>query len=382
MFDNAKAFAKKNYDDVIETLRALCRLPSPSHFENERAEFCKGFLLAHGAKGVYIDDALNVIFPLGCEGSDEITVLAAHTDTVFPDREPMKMTEDEDRIYCPGVWDDTTGVAVILYTAVYFLENNIIPPKGIMFVCNSCEEGLGNLKGTKALISAYGDRIARFISFDSIGASIVNKAVGSCRFEVEVKTNGGHSFSDFGNRNAIAVLSDMISKIYAIEVPEIEGTKTTYNVGTIEGGTSVNTIAQNAKMLCEYRSDDRACLETMRRSFMDIFTASYDAEIEVRIVGERPCGGDVDGEKQAELERVCEKYITEVFENAPARESGSTDCNIPLSVGIPSVCIGVSMGQGAHTREEWVDKKSINLGLEMSIKLLAEIAGTENLKAD
>lgn len=370
-----KAFSNENYESVLKTLKELCAIPAPSGFEHERAEYCKEFLEKHGAEGVYIDDALNVVFPIGCEDCNSIAVIAAHTDTVFPDTKPMKIYDDGEKIHCPGVWDDTVAVAVLLHTAVYFIENKIKPKNGIIFVCNSCEEGLGNLKGTRTLMKQYEGRIANFISFDCCTGAMVNKAVGSCRYEVEVKTKGGHSYASFGNTNAIAVISQMISRIYDIEIPKISGTKTTYNVGIIEGGTSVNTIAQKAKMLCEYRSDSRECIEIMREKFEKFFSAAYDGEVDVKIVGERPCGGNVDAEKQTSLEQLCERSISEICGYAPVRKSGSTDCNIPLSMGIPSVCIGVSKGCGAHTREEWVEKKSVVWGLELAINIALGLMG-------
>ena len=204
---------------------------------------------------------LNVIFPLNCDSSDEITVFVAHTDTVFPDTESMPYFDDGEKVHCPGVADDTASVVVLLMTAKYFVENKIVPPKGVMFVCNSCEEGLGNLKGTRQLFNDYKDRIGRFISFDSNLNVVADRCVGSHRYEVEVLTEGGHSYGAFGNNNAIEKLSSLITEIYKTEVPQKPGTRTTYNVGTISGGTSINTIAQNAKMLCEYRSDDRECLD-------------------------------------------------------------------------------------------------------------------------
>jgi di/tripeptidase len=201
----------------------------------------------------------------------------------------------------------------------------------------------------------------------------VNRAVGSSRYEVEIATDGGHSFGAFGNTNAIAVMSDIITKIYDINVPEIEGTRTTYNVGTVSGGTSVNTIAQNAKMLCEYRSDSAECLEIMKNKFLDIFKSGYDAKIAVRIVGERPCGANVDENEQRLLEDICERAMRKISGCIPDRKSGSTDCNIPLSLGVPSVCIGVAKGGGTHTREEWLEKASLVSGFELSLEIATSL---------
>lgn len=363
-------FIAQNTEEIFEMLRALCAIPAPSHAEQGRAEYCKKWLEMAGAKGVSIDSADNVIFPFGCEGSDDITVFAAHTDTVFPDTEPMPYKDDGEKIYSPGVADDTTSVVVLLMMAKFFIENNIIPQKGILFVCNSCEEGLGNLKGTRRIFSDYAGRIGRFITFDSNLNIVADRCVGSHRYEVEVKTEGGHSFGAFGNDNAIAVLSEIINEIYKIEVPSVAGSRTTYNVGTISGGTSVNTIAQNAKMLCEYRSDNLECLAVMQRRFAEIFAAERGEKIEVHItkVGDRPCSSTKE-ETIDELRRLVVPTIEDVIGEKVTLKSSSTDCNIPLSLGIPALCVGVNTHSGIHTREEWVDKASILVGLEVAIKL-------------
>ena len=368
--DIIKDYVSQNKEEMYKMLKELCGIPAPSNFEHKRAEYCKKWLEDIGADGVYIDEALNVIFPLNCEGSDEITVFVAHTDTVFPDTEPMPYFDDGERIHSPGVADDTASVVVLLMMAKFFVENKLSPQNGIMFVCNSCEEGLGNLKGTRQLFKDYEGRIGKFISFDSNINVIADRCVGSHRYEVEVLTEGGHSYGAFGNNNAIAKLSEMIAEIYKIKVPDKAETRTTYNVGTISGGTSVNTIAQNAKMLCEYRSDDKECLEVMQDKFETIFESARTEKVKVNVkkVGDRPCG-NVEAEKIEALKDVIVPVIEGVIDEKVLFKSGSTDCNIPLSQGVPAICVGVNKYEGMHTREEWVDKESIVTGLEVAIKL-------------
>ena len=369
------SYITQNRLQMLDVLKELCLIPAPSGFEDERAEYCKNWLSDAGAKGVYIDEALNVIFPLNCEGSNEITVFAAHTDTVFPDREPMPYFDDGKRIHCPGVADDTASVVVLLFLAKFFIENKLTPQKGLLFVCNSCEEGLGNLKGTRQLFEDYRGRISRFISFDCLLTTVNDRCVGSHRYEVEVQTKGGHSFGDFGNCNAIAVLSEIVSEIYKLKVPEKENSRTTYNVGEISGGTSVNTIAQSAKMLCEYRSDDKECIKIMQTRFEEIFEAARTKSVEIRVdqVGDRPCGNVEDSEMRL-LKNIAVPIIEEVIGKPVLYESSSTDCNIPLSLGVPALCIGVSDYEGMHTREEWVDKDSLASGLEIAIRLAKAFA--------
>lgn len=369
-----KNYVRKHKEDVLELIRELCSIPAPSFHEEKRAAFCKSWLEAAGAEGVYIDEVKNVIFPIGCEGSNEITVFSAHTDTVFPDMEPMELKEDDEKIYCPGVGDDTASVAVLLYVAKFFIENHIKPKKGVLIVYNSCEEGLGNLVGTRHLMKSFEGRIKQFIPFDSHLHVISSRCVGSHRYEVEVTTEGGHSFQAFGKKNAIAELSKIVAEIYKIVPPTREGIRTTYNVGIIEGGTSVNTIAQSAKMLCEYRSDDVEYLEMMRQKFAEIFENANSDEVSVKVtqIGERPCA-DVDLEKQDALAETCREIIEGVLERKTIYKSASTDCNIPLSMGVPAVCVGVFQGEGSHTREEYIEKEEMEKGLEIGLRLALEL---------
>lgn len=365
-----KDFIEKNYEDLLQLIRELCKIPAPSGNEEKRAEFCLQWLRSIGAESSYIDEALNVVFPYNCDSSRNITVFVAHTDTVFPDTEPMPFSEDGEKMYCPGVSDDTAGAAVLMMTAKYLVERRIIPKEGFLFVLNSGEEGLGNLKGTRQIMSDYEGRVKQFISFDSFSLEKLHDVcVGSHRYEVEVKCEGGHSFNKFGAKNAIAELSKIIAEIYSIEVPKIGNSTTTYNVGTIEGGTSVNTISQSARMLCEYRSDNSECLDIMKKCFEEIFSKanSQDALVSVKTVGERPCEKGVDADRKAYLKDLCKSISEKVSGRKVEFVSASTDCNVPLSMGIPSICISVCDGEGAHTREEWVDKISLKKGLEISI---------------
>ncbi len=364
---------KKYKEMIYPLLKELCKIPAPSHFEDERAEFCKKYLIQAGYSKVWIDDAKNVICEINCENSHEITVFVAHTDTVFPDREPMPFYEKDGKAYCPGIGDDTASLATMLVAAKYMKEQQIVPSKGMVFVCNSCEEGLGNLKGTRAVMEHYKERVARFLSIDddNLHGLTVN-CVGSHRYLVEVETEGGHSFSKFGNENSINHLAKIISEIYKIEVPVKKGTRTTYNVGTIEGGTSVNTIAQSAKMLCEYRSDDVECLSYMQNQFEKIFESAKHPKITINVtkVGDRPCAKNVDEDKLKSLIDTCsevlKKHVSEEIEYGMA----STDCNIPMSMGIPGVAFGSYIGGGAHTREEWIEIDSLDKGFDITIDMI------------
>ena len=373
MTDTIKNFVKKNKEPALNTLRELCHIPAPSFGERRRAEYCKKWLEDVGAKDVYIDEVNNCILPMNCEGSNEITVIAAHLDTVFPDTESYpEYHEDEEKICCPGVGDDTASVVVMLYGIKYMLENGIAPQKGILFVCNSCEEGLGNLVGTRQIMKDFEGRVKQFITLDEDIGFCVNGAVGSHRYKVEVETEGGHSFSAFGKKNAIEALSEIITEIYKIKVPQKTGATTTYNVGTITGGTSVNTIAQSAEMLCEYRSDDRECLAVMKSAFEDIFAKAVSDEVRlnVTLLGERPCKGEVDAVTEERLIDAYRKAVAEVTGQEISLVSASTDANVAMSLGIAAVDMGVFRNGGTHTREEWLDKSSVSDGLNIFIRVI------------
>ena len=375
MKETIEAYIGNSVGELHELLAALVRIPAPSHHEDARAEFCKKWLEAQGAEGVYIDEAKNCVYPVNCEGRDDLVVFAAHTDTVFPDTEPFELKRDDKRFYAPGVGDDTACLAVLLMTAKYFIRNGIRPDRGVLIVANACEEGLGNLKGVKQIMKDYAGRVRRFYTFDGTYDEVVCRCVGSHRYEVTCKTVGGHSFSSFGNPNAIAELADVIAELYRVGLPQKKDARTTYNVGMIEGGTSVNAIAQSARMLYEYRSDDAECLDAMKAQFEAIMEKAKrkgTAEWEVRTIGVRPCGQNVDPAAQNEMIEqavsVCEKYS-----GIPCgKKSGSTDCNIPMSLGIPSICVGLYLGRGAHTREEFLEIDSLPVGMNICFQIMRQ----------
>ncbi len=361
--DSALQYLESNHDALISLTRALCGICAPSNHEEKRAQFCREWFEKLGAKDVTVDDALNVILPIGCEKSDDITVFMAHIDTVFPDTEPMPLREQDGRLYCPGVGDDTVNVAMLMLIAKYLLEQKLTPSHGLLFVMNSGEEGLGNLKGCRSLMEAYKGRIREVYSFDGGYDMCCNGAVGSIRYRVEVKTEGGHSYAAFGNRNAIFYLSQLIQTLYNMQPPKT-GMRTSFNVGKISGGTSVNTIAQQAEMMFEYRSDLRENLDAMQKFFAAAVetTRQMVSEVNVEIIGLRPCMGEVDPVRQQAMEDRHAALLRQHCGIEPEWKPSSTDCNIPFSMGIPSLAFGGYLGKGAHTREEFIELDSLKKG--------------------
>ena len=362
--------------EALDLLMELGKIPAPSNFEEKRAAFCKDWLDKQGAEGVYIDEALNVVYPVGNVDNGPLVIFMAHTDVVFPDMKELLMRIEDGRLYCPGIGDDTIHLVALLMTAKYIAKNKLTPKEGgMLLVANSGEEGLGNLKGCKKIFEKYGDRVTEFVTFDGPFGSIdsgkiCTTAVGSKRYKIEIDTEGGHSYGMFGNRNAIAYLASLIDALYTIKVPN-RG-KTTYNVGIISGGTSVNTIAQHAEMLYEFRSDNREDLAEMEQHLNAAlaFYATKGIKITTTVVGSRPCGIEIDKTRHdaliARTLATAEKY----FDFVPVCGSASTDCNIPLSLGIPAVEVSCGRGRGAHTREEYIEIDSQVPGIKLAFEMI------------
>lgn len=366
-------YAEVHFDELLSLVKSLCAIPAPSHHEEKRAAFCKEWLESFGVENVYIDEAKNAVFPLRDTGRDAVLFMA-HTDTVFPDTQPMPLYEKDGKLFCPGVGDDTVNVAAMLMAARYMWQSGKTPKYDIIFAANACEEGLGNLKGSRALMERYGSRVKEVISFDLNMDRIYVKAVGSARYKIKLKTAGGHSWNDFGAKNAIAEAAELVHALYGQELPKADG-RTTYNVGIVSGGTSVNTIAQYAEFCYEYRSESATAMEKMKENFERILAAwkKDGVEAEVEVLGVRPGMGVCrDEAAQNALYERAERVTESVTGIKPARRSGSTDCNVPFSMGIPAVCLGLTDGDGAHTREEYIKIDSIVAGLKVALLFISE----------
>lgn len=373
--EEMKSYVEESHELAKQFVRDLCAIPAPSGLEDKRDEYMMAWFKSNGGKNVVTDKAKNVICSYNVKDeTSPLIVIMAHLDTVFPDLEPMPFTEKEGKFFSPGVTDDTGNLASMVIAARYIMQTNIPTKYGILFIANSCEEGLGNLKGSREIINTYGNRIKHFITVDGTSFDkIVTEGVGSHRYKVTVKTEGGHSFVNFGNRNAITYLSSIITTLYDVKVPVEGNSKTSYNVGIIQGGTSVNTIAQEASMLYEYRSSNAICLEKMETIFNAVIEAyrAMGLEIEVEKIGDRPVGIEPETEDAKELVNMITCSVKEITGRDPFFVPSSTDANIPLSKGIPAICITGAEGGGCHTREEWLDVASMKTGVELILDFLS-----------
>ncbi len=363
-------FIEDNKEEAVELLMTLGKIPAPSHHEDKRAEFCKKWFEKEGCNEVWIDEAKNVVCKFNCDKYDDITVFMAHMDVVFDDTEELPMVREDNILRAPGIGDDTSNLVNLMMGTRFLIQNKDKLNTGIMIVANSCEEGLGNLKGCKEIFNNYGDRIKRFYSFDGYMSQCTSVAVGSHRYRIQVVGEGGHSYLNFGNDNAIQIAAELITELYKITPPTDE--KTTYNVGRIEGGSTVNSIAQNTVILYEYRSSSEKCLQIMKDNLNTVIESfrSRGKKINLEILGIRPGCGDGDKTELKEWTNKNIELIHNYYDGEMDLGPYSTDANIPLSKNILANTIGTIKGANAHKREEWVDLNSLPQGMGIVLSLI------------
>ena len=291
----AQTYIRDHKQELVELVKALCAIPAPSNQEQRRAAFCKDWLEKAGCTGVYIDDALNVVYPVNAESSDQLTLFTAHLDTVFPDLEPLPMEEKDGILHCPGVGDDTANAAILLLLARYIAQNHLQPKDGFLLVCDTGEEALGNLKGIKQIMQDYAGRIKEAYIYDGLYGQAVNWPVAVIRYRVKVGGQGGHAYLNFGNSSAVQCAAGIIGDMYAVELPE--GCKSSYNVGVWNGGEVANAIAQHSEFLIEMRSELKANLDYLNDRFLEIVEKHRAADrctVELEVIGRRPAKEGVD----------------------------------------------------------------------------------------
>ncbi len=375
----AKDYAREAHEEELELLRALARIPAPTGREEKRAAFVERWLLAQGAtrEQVRIDDAGNVVLELAGADRTRCSVFSAHMDVVADDQDELPFCEDAERMYAPGVGDDTANLAGLLMAAKWLLANKPRLAHDVLIVANTCEEGLGNLAGTKALVAtltASYKTIESFTSFDLYLGQHIVSAVGSHRWRVTCRCKGGHSWEDAGAPSAVEAAGRVICGLYDLPMPD--GAKTSVNAGRLSGGTTVNAIASEAVALLEYRSASQENLTLMRERFEAMVEGQRKPGVEIRLelIGERPASPEKDPAGQEALIAAGDAAIREAAGIEPVHQQSSTDANVPLSLGIPAHTMGAVSGALLHTRDEWIDKPSLEPGLAL---VLAHILDTQ-----
>jgi acetylornithine deacetylase/succinyl-diaminopimelate desuccinylase-like protein len=365
----------------------LTEIPAPTFQESERAAAIKVLLSAVGLE-VSIDKTGNVIGLLRGAADKEVVVLSAHLDTVFPAGTEVKVHREGSRMTAPGISDNGAGLVALVAVARAIHEARIQPQRSILFVANVGEEGEGNLRGMRTVVDAYRDRLKAVIVLDGSSVDhVTTKALASRRVEVVITGPGGHSWSDFGIPNPINALVRGSVRFISTRVPA--SPRTTFNLGQIEGGTSVNSIPHEARLKVDLRSEREEELTRMESALRDCVAAGVRDELEAArdrskgklqwnlgSLGDRPGGELAANSPLLAALRVADEFIG----NQSRVERASTDANIPLSLGIDAIAIGAGgNGGGAHSLQEWYESDGREAGLR---RVLLTLLGSSGVTAE
>jgi len=368
----------------------MARIPAPPFGENARAEWLAQRFRELGLKEVHTDEVGNV-FGIRGGSAKEFVALSAHLDTVFPAGTPLNIRQQGTRLYGPGVSDNGAGVTALLAVAATLQELELALAMPVLLIGNVGEEGEGDLRGMRQIFSnpRWKTSIRYSLVLDGAGCdTIVAEALGSRRFEVIVRGPGGHSWSDFGAPNPILALARTIHGFSQTRVPT--SPKTTFNIGVIRGGTSVNSIPESASMRVDIRSTSMTEMEHLEASLrreLDLAMAeearaseqrgpsprrSSGLSHEVVVIGSR-AAGELD--PNARILKVI-RAVDAQLGNTAQIQRASTDANIPLSMGREAIAIGGGgTGGGAHTLQEWFDGTGRELGLQRILMTVLGLAG-------
>lgn len=368
LYDDLRRSANERTEAVVQLASRICQVAAPTGAEYRRATFVAGEFRKRGYEP-QIDAIGNVYARRGRAGGD-VLMLAAHTDTVFPTTESIRVVRDNGFVRGAGIGDNSLGVAAMLATFDILDHLGFETPADVVAVANVGEEGLGNLRGIREAVRRYSGSIGAAIAIEGHNLGrVTNVAVGSRRWRLIVRGPGGHSWGAFGQPSAIHGIAQIVSRIAAIPVPK--SPRTTFNVGLIEGGTSVNTIASEASAVIDMRSIDAGELDRLSDRVQAIVEQSLPRHLtgEIEVLGERP-PGVID--RNHPLVLAARRSLNWLGLEATL-EASSTDANIPLSMGIPAVCIGITRGGRGHTVDEYIQVPPISQGVAQLTRLVTDV---------
>jgi acetylornithine deacetylase/succinyl-diaminopimelate desuccinylase-like protein len=381
----ALRFFETNAAEITAEHIRICSIPASPFGERERAEYLSQKFSALGLTEVEIDEEGNCLGLLRGASLSPLMVVSAHLDTVFSKDADFTVIKRDNKLFAPGIADDGCGLAALIALA-QVIQNERIPLEGsLLFVGTVGEEGEGNLRGVRYLFTKgrWAATIDAFLSFDGPGVDrITNRALGSRRYKVELTGAGGHSWGDFGVPNPVHALGRAVSRLASYPAPK--DPRTTFNVGRIEGGTSVNAIPGRAFMEVDLRSAAEAELQRLDAFFRRAVRDAIDEEngkrrageallkLKLDLMGERPTGETPADSPLVEIAVEATKLLG--FE--PRLDQSSTDSNLPISLGIPAITLGAGGTSGAsHTLDEWYDPRDRDKGLKRGLLVALGIVG-------
>jgi len=373
-----RAAAHAATDEVLELTARIAAIPSPTGHERAKAEFVQGQFEQEGLE-TQRDSLDNVVARIpGGSGSPrgrKTLLIAAHLDTVFPGDTPLEIRRHGDRLCGPGIGDNSVAVATVIKLARLLKSSRESLGVDVLVTGNVGEEGLGNLRGIKEVMATHPE-VGAMVALEGHNLGrVTHVAVGSRRFRVTAEGPGGHSWGDFGRPSAITAIAKFVTEIDAIPLPRAP--KTTLNVGMLEGGVSVNTIAPLATCLVDLRSTDEVALERLtERLSRAVSKSNRNGSISMRLeaIGERPAGVVP---VESPIVHLAAKALTTLGLD-PSFDASSTDANVPIAAGIPAICIGLTTGGNVHRTDEYIDVSPVAIGVAQFA--LVTVALTEFLE--
>lgn len=366
--DRALEAVAARADQLLKEAIGVAETPAPPFKEEVRSAYVAKRFREVGLQEVAQDQLGNVTGRRPGPPDAPRVMVIAHMDTVFPEGTDVKVRIEGERAYGPGIRDNSSAVSNVISLPGVLDESQLALPCDLVLASSVGEEGLGDLRGVRQLMADWKEKLDAVVVYDGEFGSIVYGGVGSKRLRVTYKAPGGHSFGDFGKASAIHGLTAACYRFSQIPVPAHP--KTTLNVGTFHGGTSVNAIAEEAVAVIDMRSAGAAELEELYAAALKIFKETapeMGSACEIEVVGDRP-GGSIPSDHP--LVRHC-AGIVRAMGREPRLSVGSTDANIPLSLGLPAVCIGGGNGNGVHTLGEYLTIPSLVPGLQQLVRVLA-----------
>lgn len=364
-------------EDIINLIIAVQQIPAPTFAEAQRSRFVAAQFTAVGLADVHVDELHNVYgrFP-GSLPSAAPVIISAHLDTVFPAETDLTVRRENGYIYGPGIGDNSTGIGGLITLARTLVDHHLRTTADLWFVANVGEEGLGDLRGMRALVDRFGAAANYVVVEGGLYGFICHQAIGVRRFRLDFSAPGGHSWGSFGNTSAIHVMGHVIAAIDQLRVPK--SPRTTFNVGMVSGGQSINSIAQSATLWLDLRSEDMGALQDLENQVREILLEAQnrfpEAAVAMQMVGNRPAGQIA---RETPLVAWAAAALQQMGHTAIEYFAGSTDTNIPLSRGIAGVCVGLARSTNVHRLDEYLDPGYLPAGLGQLFLLTLAAAGFE-----
>jgi tripeptide aminopeptidase len=353
---------------VVDLAAAIQQIPAPTFSEQRRAAFiCERFRLEDLSE-VSVDKQANVYACLPGQAGAPALIVSAHSDTVFPEPTDLTLRREGDILFGPGIGDNCLGVAGLFGLLWALRQKGVNLPGDLWLVANTCEEGLGDLRGMRAVVDRFGDRVLAYIILEGMAlGQVYHRGLGVQRYRISVHTAGGHSWVDYGKPSAIHELALLINQVLDLQLAKHP--RTTLNVGVISGGTTVNTIASDAVLQLDLRSESARVLSDLASRVEKLVHKANRPNVQVvaEVIGRRPVGRL---SSQHALVRLAKRCLEDQGIHDVNLGIGSTDANVPLSRGLPAVCVGISKGGNAHTLNEYIDTKPVAQGLGQLLALV------------